>query len=495
MRWKNLSLLLLAIGLCGQLLAQAPATTPATATSLPAAEVPQTPGIHRLYFKDRIEGRDRRIAFALFLPPGYDANQGNWPMVTTLCGAGEVGDNHEGLFVNGPIAELNRSKELAKAANFIVLAPQCPGDLRWESKGMPASVIRIIEFVKAHWRVNANRVYLTGLSMGGTGTWQVMLQSPDTFAAIAPVSARAFEPEKVAAATKDMTVWIICGREDGDYTAGSRQMNKILSEKGIDVLLSEVPGEGHGVWGRYYPQKAFYDFLLLHRRGQKPPKNRPIAEQLLAIGYTHPNSQDAKLAGDLKKFLPYWQILNCGAEPKGPPPGLKPDIDGRADAFVTHPLDAQTPCRFLTTASPPKGKLARLNLTVGHAPKAAWRLVVRADREDLFSRTIGDAAGPTTRPASAWEDVSVDLTRFAGQDVQLEVLNYAAAPNTPAGALWGKIELSYFDPPKPPPPDWPFVSMGFAGAVLLYLAGMAAVRGWRRRLQPQRAQRTQSKQG
>lgn len=453
--------------------AAAPATGPGNDSV--AASQPQKPGFHRLFFQDKIDGHERRVAFALFLPKEYDGREGNWPMVVTLCGAGEVGDNHEGLFVNGPISELNRNKELAKSANFIVLAPQCPAGLRYESKDMPETVLRMIQYVKERWRVDSSRVYLTGLSMGGTGAWHVMLRSPETFAAVAPISAQAAEPDKVAAAAKGMTVWIICGGADNSYTAGSRQMYQALQAKGVDVFLSEVPGEGHGAWGRYFSQTAFYDFLLLHRRGRKPPKARPIAEQLLAIGYTNPNSQDAKLADAFKTFLPYWQLINCGPEQQ---PSLKDDLEGRKNAFVTHPLDPQTPCRFLTTASVPKGKFTHLNLTVGHPAKRAWQLVVRADREDILRRTIGDAPPapnappppPAIQPASAWEDISIDLTRFAGQDIQLELLNFPAVPNAPAPAWWGKVEILSLDPPKPPPPEWPLLSIGFACAVLLYAA-------------------------
>lgn len=461
--------------------------------------LPQKPGFHRLYFNTTIEGQPRRVAYVVFLPKNY-VEGGKFPVFVPLCGAGEVGDNHEALFSHIPIAALNRSKELADWADFIVVAPQCPPGLRWESKGVPAMTIDVIRYAKRQWKIDPDRVYLTGLSMGGTGTWHVMLQSPKTFAAIAPISANAVEPAKAALVTKDMTVWIICGGADNNYTTGSRLMYQTLLAKGVDVLHTEVPGEGHSTWSNYYANKLFYEFMMYHRRGQKPPQNRPIKEQLLKIGYTNPNSQDNQLAPAFKTFLPYWILLNCGAQMQ---PGLRPEIDGVKNVFVTHPMDAQTPCEFLTTVDVPPKKITTLNMTVGHAPKGSWQLGVRVHTEefvqDLLRQTIGpgdkpavptppanpaappaNPAGPPADPSppapdKTWEDVSLDLTAFAGQKIEVEVLNYPGGSG-PAVAYWGKVEVLHVDPPKPPPADWPFASLALAGAVVVYLAGKTVLR-------------------
>jgi hypothetical protein len=61
-------------------------------------------------------------------------------------------------------------------------------------------------------------------------------------------------------------IWIICGANDGGFTEGSKQMNKVLSEGKCPVELMVFPNEGHGVWARYYPDPKFYDWLLKHTR-------------------------------------------------------------------------------------------------------------------------------------------------------------------------------------------------------------------------------------
>lgn len=429
-------------------------TTGASATASAPAQ-PQAPGHHRLFFQTRLENRNVRLAYAIYLPKSYQLGR-TYPMVVFLNGAGEAGDNHDGLYVHGPAAELKRNKDLADWAEFIVLAPQSPPGLRWDAPGLPQAVVSLVEHAKRTWQVDADRVYVTGLSMGGAGTWNVALAGPGVFAGIAPISSVEVQPDKMVKAVSGVTVWVICGANDGDCTAGSRKMAKLLGEHNIDVILTEIPNGDHFVWGNFYSSKLFYEFLMLHRRGQPAPPSRPIKEQLLAIAYTPPNSMDAKLAEPFKKFQPYWRLLNCG--PEGGP-GLKDELLGRKNVFVTAPLDAITPCRLLTTFSIAKDKKTTLELTVGRPANGRWRLTVRGNGENLLQQTIGfestttQAASQVSRPGQAsqdlWQAVIADLTPYAGQDVRVELLN-EAADKSPAAAYWGGVQLVTADLPKQP---------------------------------------------
>ncbi|MFB3893701.1 MAG: hypothetical protein ACE15C_16940 [Phycisphaerae bacterium] len=509
-----------------------PAMAQPTTTSAPA--MPQSPGHHRLYFKTRMAGKDVRLAYAIYLPPNYEKDQHPRPMVVFLNGAGEVGDNHDGLYVHGPLAELKRNKDLSDWADFIALAPQCPSGMQWDAPGLAKAVMEVVEHAKRSWRVDPDRVYLTGLSMGGRGVWFITLASQGAFAAIAPICANEIEPDKMPAAVKGTTVWIIVGAADGDYTEGSRRMARKLAAKGIDTVLTEVPNGDHGVWGGFYPHKEFYEFLFAHRRGTPPPRSRPTNEQLLAIAFTYPNSVDQKMRGPFKKFLPYWQLLNCGPAPKpdgpsaagGPDmtPGLKPEISGRKNVFVTAPLDAITPSRMITTFSVPKGKLTTLELVVGRHPRGAWQLVIRGNEQELLRRMIGQP--PTTGPASRppvvqssrpstasgrgqegqkggredqrqvfWEPVSLDLSQFAGEDVRMELLNASASPGAPGlwAAYWAQVDVKSRDIPWSETPA-PYVArrtlvptiiaaavVGLAALVLILIGLRAIIRRSARR--------------
>ena len=360
-------------------------------TSAPAPALPQTPGFHNLYFTCRINGRDRRMAYILYLPKGYDPGRG-WPMLVYLCGIGERGDNHEGVYGNGPPLSLKSDKAMADWASFIVLAPQCPPDVRWDSPGIPRLVLDLTDLASRSLAVDPDRRYLSGLSMGGAGVWNVALEAGDRFAVIAPFCAIEVAADRMAQAVRGATVWVICGGADGGYTQGSRKMVQVLRDAKVDVVYTEVPGQGHGVWQPFYASRQFYDFLLLHRRGRKPPANRPFAEQLLAISYTPPNAADVQLAEPFKKFLPWWYLANCSRENA---PGLRDELLGRKNVFVTMPLDAAIPCRLMLTTEIPRDQKTRLDLVVAAHPEGQWELGVRANSVDLLKQTI---AAPVPAP-------------------------------------------------------------------------------------------------
>ena len=440
----------LLIGLTFALSASAqPASRPST-----QPDPLQTPGDHRLFYKARLANADRQVAYSLYLPPGYAADPSKrWPMIVFLVGLGETGDDHAGLYVHGPAVELTRNKELAAKADYIILSPQCPSGLRWDTPGLADLVIEMVRFAQSTWRVDADRIYVTGLSMGGAGAYLVALEAGGLFAAIVPISALAVQPDKVAAACRGTTtVWVICGDADGTFTEGSRAMADALRKLKVDTVLTAVPGAGHNIWGHYYASRMFYDFLLAHRRGAPPPANRPAPEQLLAIAYLDPQSVDGQLAEPFKKFLPYWQLLNCGKEGE---PGLRPELSGRKNVFVTAPLDKAIPCRMITTVDVPANQLTRMELTVAARPGGPWELTVLGNGEPLLRSPI---AAATTQPAKdgavAWQDVAVDLSRFAGQSVRIQVLGGmrepaagmagtggAGAASGTSPAYWGAIAV------------------------------------------------------
>jgi hypothetical protein len=314
--------------------------------------------------------------------------------------------------------------------------------MRWsDTPGLADVVLQTVELAKKRWRVDADKVYLTGLSMGGAGTWAVAEQSRKVFAAIAPVSANEVSADKAAKVLKGTTVWIISGAADGGYTEGSRKMRAVLEKAGVDVVHTEVPGGDHGVWTRYYPTKGFYEFLLMHTRGKAPPKNRPVPEELLRIAYTAPQSTDVKLADAFRKFQQYWTLLNCGP---GDEVGLKEELDGKKGVFVTAPLDAQSPCLLITSLSIPKGKKTTLKITVGYGEKGKWLLVVRGNEQDLKTLAV---CRESDADKDGWIEVVVDLTRFAGQDVRMQLLDKASDPNRPALARWAGIDMGVVDKP------------------------------------------------
>lgn len=188
----------------------------AAAGSIPAQTapaLPQTPGHHNLFFQTTLNQQPYKMPYAVFLPREYATRPAPRAMLVFLMGVGQIGTDHRGIYEHGPACEFQRTKALGDWADFIVLSPQCTPGLRWESAGLPQVVVQLIDFAKKTWRVDADRVYLTGLSMGGTGTWHIALAAPrNTFAAIAPLCGQAVEPDKLAVHLKGATTWIISPR-------------------------------------------------------------------------------------------------------------------------------------------------------------------------------------------------------------------------------------------------------------------------------------------
>jgi len=129
---------------------------------------------------------------------------------------------------------------------------------------------------------------------------------------------------------------------------------------------------------------------------------------------------------------PDWVVDKCGTDMD---PGLRAKERGRMNVLVTHPFDHDTPCVLRHWTRVPAGKETTLALTVGHHPNGNWDLVVRGDGQELLRRTIGEST--TT---DGWLDINVDLSRYAGKDVWLELHNQPTGWSWEA-AYWAKIAV------------------------------------------------------
>ena len=118
--------------------------------------------------------------YLLFLPKDYDAkSRKTWPLILFLHGSGERGTNLWSVARHGPPKLVKTQADFP----FIVVSPQCPSGQTWNND----TLLALLDEVAAHYQVDATRVYLTGLSMGGFGTWSLGLEHPERFAALAPI--------------------------------------------------------------------------------------------------------------------------------------------------------------------------------------------------------------------------------------------------------------------------------------------------------------------
>lgn len=201
-------------------------------------------------------GLSSTYKYKLYLPEGYEQDPGkSWPLLVFLHGSGERGDELKKVAAHGVPLLLEAGKKLP----FIVVAPQCPLNQWWA----PAAVMDLIGDIRSQYRVDARRIYLTGLSMGGFGTWSTAARYPGFFAAIAPVCGGAL-PE-AADRVAGTPAWVFHG--GADSVVPLRLDDRIvaaLKKAHAPVKYTVYPGVQHDSWTKAYNEPDLYDWFLQH---------------------------------------------------------------------------------------------------------------------------------------------------------------------------------------------------------------------------------------
>ncbi len=197
--------------------------------------------------------------YLLFLPEGYGEKDKRWPMILFLHGAGERGDDLNKVKVHGPPKIVQNKKDFP----FIVVSPQCPEDVWWNDK--VEVLIHLLDEIEVEYDVDTERVYLTGLSMGGYGTWALGSKYPERFAAIAPICGGGLR--FMAMGLKDMPIWVFHGAKDRIVPLKeSEEMVAAIKARGGNAKLTIYPEAGHDSWTETYNNQELYDWLLKHRK-------------------------------------------------------------------------------------------------------------------------------------------------------------------------------------------------------------------------------------
>lgn len=198
--------------------------------------------------------------YLLYLPEGYRNGTDEWPLIFYLHGAGERG-SEIGLLEKTGLPRILRNRT---GFPFVVASPQCPAGQWWSS----ILLITLLDDIIDRYRINRNRVYITGLSMGGYATWNLACRYPDRFAAAAPICGGG-NPH-LAQHMKDVPAWIFHGAKDDIVSIGeSERMVTALREAGGNVEFTVYPEAGHDSWTETYNNPALYQWFLSHTR-KKP---------------------------------------------------------------------------------------------------------------------------------------------------------------------------------------------------------------------------------
>jgi predicted peptidase len=244
--------------------------------------------------------------YLLSLPTGYDAAPDKrWPVLLFLHGAGERGTDIWLVARHGPpklirgevtaavpagpaatagaatpaeSPEARAAREKAAALlkeNFIVVSPQCPVGVWWDTE----AVLALLDEVTAKHRTDPRRIYLTGLSMGGYGTWSVALNHPERFAAVVPICGGASTGDLKSAtrerkaAIASLGIRVFHGAKDPTVPLeeSQRMIAALKKEIGIDVDLTIYPEATHDSWTQTYANPELYTWLLKHERPAAMP--------------------------------------------------------------------------------------------------------------------------------------------------------------------------------------------------------------------------------
>lgn len=226
--------------------------------------------------------------YLLFLPKGYDAKgDKKWPLILFLHGAGERGTNVWLVSVHGPpklvkpvvppgkgeTAEQRAQREAASkllSENFIVVSPQCPADTRWDND----TLLALLDHITASHKVDTTRLYLTGLSMGGFGSWSLGCRNPHLFAAMAPICGGGeridilIGSRQRKAALQSLGVWAFHGGKDTvvPLEESEKMVNALKKNGATDVQLTVYPEAAHDSWSASYANPKLYEWFLQHRR-------------------------------------------------------------------------------------------------------------------------------------------------------------------------------------------------------------------------------------
>ncbi|MEO1618458.1 MAG: prolyl oligopeptidase family serine peptidase [Planctomycetota bacterium] len=197
--------------------------------------------------------------YLLALPKDYETKD-SWPLVLFLHGAGERGNDIGLVKKHGPPKLIDQGKEFP----FVVVSPQCPKDVWWE----PFELTELLDHVIKTHKIDEDRIYVTGLSMGGFGTWRLAAHTPERFAAIAPICGGGdlFSTRRFAT----LPTWAFHGAKDNVVPLErSQEMVDAMKQRGGEPKLTVYPDAGHDSWTATYDNPAFYEWLLTQKRNVK----------------------------------------------------------------------------------------------------------------------------------------------------------------------------------------------------------------------------------
>ena len=214
------------------------------------------------------------LPYRLLKPLNYEADK-KYPLVIFLHGSGERGNDNEAQLKNA--ASIFLEEEIREKYPAFVIAPQCPENDRWslrkegditerywlseEPSESMKLLLELIETMKESYNIDEKRLYATGLSMGGQGTYDLLLRNPDTFAAAVVVCS--FTDIRKVDALSNTPLWIFHGEDDDTVPVdNARVMVNALETIGAKPRYTEYPETGHNSWDKAFNEEKLFPWLF-----------------------------------------------------------------------------------------------------------------------------------------------------------------------------------------------------------------------------------------
>ena len=233
-------------------------------------------GLKLLQKKTYTDPQGKTLLYRLLKPEGYDPAK-KYPLVIFLHGAGERGNNNEAQLKHG--VKVVVQADVRKQSPCVRVAPQCPQRQVWagleggfnshKQAAKPSEpgrlVLELVGAMQKEYSIDPNRIYLTGLSMGGYGTWDLLARRPKLFAAGVPVCGGG--DESTAERIVKIPIWVFHGDKDNSVpVARSRTMVEALKKAGGHPKYTEYPGVGHNSWDKAYADPELMKWLFAQKR-------------------------------------------------------------------------------------------------------------------------------------------------------------------------------------------------------------------------------------